>query len=374
MINPAFFYTIMTRHQVEFFTGVPDSLLKDICAYITDSVPKKNHVIAANEGNAVALAAGYHMATRKIPLIYMQNSGLGNAVNPLLSLVDEKVYSIPVLLMIGWRGQPGVKDEPQHIKQGAVTIDLLNAMKIPYTILNMDEKMVEQQIQSAISHVKKYNCPYAFVVQKGIFKKYSIREETQASYEMCREDAIKLIISHLSGNEVIVSTTGKTSRELFECRKALNQTHHTDFLTVGSMGHASQIALGIALQKPQKKIICLDGDGALLMHMGGMAIVGSMMPENFIHIVINNGAHESVGGQPTVGFGIDFPNLALANNYKMAIKIETFEQLKVALKNISPDSCPALLEVRVRTGSREDLGRPTIKPVENKVAFMKNLD
>ena len=374
MIKPAFFYDRLTQHQVEFFTGVPDSLLKDICAYITDNTPVKNHIISVNEGNAIAIATGYHMATRKIPLVYMQNSGIGNAVNPLLSLVDEKVYSIPMLIMIGWRGQPGVKDEPQHIKQGEVTLDLLDAMKIPYTILSKDKMEVEQQIQNAITRVKQNNAPYAILVKKGTFEKYSIKQKIKISYEMCREDAVKQIVNQLSGDEVIISTTGKTSRELFEYRTELNHPHHADFLTVGSMGHASQIALGIALQKPNKKIICLDGDGALLMHMGGLSIVGSMMPKNFIHIVVNNGAHESVGGQPTVGFNIDMPNLALANNYKMALSVETVEELNNALKSISADTCPALIEVKVRVGSRNDLGRPTVNPAENKVAFMKNLE
>lgn len=374
MIRPQFFYSCLLQHQVEFFTGVPDSLLKDICGYIADNTSAQNHVISANEGNAIAIAAGYYMATGKIPLVYMQNSGIGNAVNPLLSLVDEKVYGIPMLVMIGWRGEPGTQDEPQHIKQGEVTLDLLEAMKIPYSILRLDEIEVEKQIQKAIVHVTNNNAPYAIVVKKGTFAKYSFKVTINNTYELKREDVIKQIVDQLTGEEVIVSTTGKTSRELFEYRAELKHPHHSDFLTVGSMGHANQIALGIAMQKPNKKIICFDGDGALLMHMGGLSIIGNLAPKNFIHIVINNGAHESVGGQPSVAFGVDIPKLALANNYKMALSAVTIQELNYALKSITEDACPALIEVKVKMGSRDDLGRPTVKPKDNKAAFMKNLE
>ena len=373
MINTETFYTWFGNHGIEFFSGVPDSLLKDICAYITDNTPKSKHIIAANEGNAVGLASGYHLATGKIPLVYMQNSGMGNAVNPLLSLTDKKVYNVPVLLMIGWRGEPGVKDEPQHVTQGAVTTDLLEAMKIPYVILDHQEDAAELQFREAMETIKKNNQPFALLVKKGTFSKYKIKKEISNEYTLSREAAIKRIIDQLNGDEVIVSTTGKTSRELFEYREQLNQHHKNDFLTVGSMGHSSQIALGIALNRPEKKIICIDGDGALLMHAGGMSVIGGESPENYLHIVINNGAHESVGGQPTVGFLLDIPAIAMANNYKKAISVSTVSELDQALKELRLYS-PALLEIKVRVGSRDDLGRPTIKPVDNKIDFMKNLN
>lgn len=374
MIRPEKFYQWLTENQVDFFCGVPDSLLKDICAYITDNAPAQNHVITANEGNAIALAAGYHMATRNIPLVYMQNSGIGNAVNPLLSLTDKQVYNIPVLLMIGWRGEPGTKDEPQHITQGEVTLDLLKAMQIPYLILSADENEAKAQVQQALSDIKTTHQPLALVVRKSVFESYKIKSIQETNFELSREEAIKLIVNHLNGHEVIVSTTGKTSRELFEYRKQLNQSHFSDFLTVGCMGHANQIALGIALSKPNKRIICIDGDGALLMHMGSLAINGKMQPKNFVHFIINNGAHESVGGQPTVGFDVDIPALALACNYKKAISVSTSADLDKVLKSIHPDDCPALIEIKVRMASRDDLGRPTIKPVDNKKDFMKNLE
>lgn len=374
MISPKNFFDKLVESNVDFFSGVPDSLLKDICAYITDNAPQKKHIIAANEGNAVALASGYHMATRKIPLVYMQNSGIGNAVNPLLSLADRKVYSIPMLLMIGWRGKPGIKDEPQHITQGEVTLDLLGAMKIPYQVLNTDETKALAQVENMLEDIIKENLPHALVIEKGTFEKYSIKGKIESELELTREEAIKLIVNNLKGEEIIVSTTGKTSRELFEYRRSLKQPHHFDFLTVGSMGHSNQIALGIAIGKPDKKVICLDGDGALLMHAGSMAIIGSQAPKNFLHIIINNGAHESVGGQPTVGFEMDIPAIALANNYKSAISVTTANELTAALANLSADKYPALVEVKVQVGSRDDLGRPTIKPVDNKKEFMNNLN
>jgi len=374
MISPEKFYKILNDNTIDFFTGVPDSLLKDICAYITDNTPKDRNIIAANEGNAIGLAAGYHMATGNIPMVYLQNSGIGNTVNPLLSLTDKKVYNIPVLLMIGWRGEPNKKDEPQHITQGEVTLDLLNAMHIPYLVLEGDAEAIEKQLNKAINTIKTSGSSFAIVVKKGIFEKYSIQEKLENSYELSREDAIKIIVDQLDGSEVIVSTTGKTSRELFEYREELKQTHDKDFLTVGSMGHSNQIALGIAISKPKKKVICIDGDGAMLMHMGSLAIVGNLAPKNYLHIVINNGAHESVGGQPTVSFGIDIPAIAKANGYKFARSVSNHDELVNVLNNINSENYPALIEVKVKMGSRDNLGRPTINPADNKAYFMKNLE
>ena len=373
MVNTEFFYNSLVKKGVDFYSGVPDSLLQDICAFITDNAPKSNHIIAANEGNSVGLAAGYHMATGKIPMVYMQNSGLGNVVNPLLSLTDEKVYKIPLLLMIGWRGEPGVKDEPQHVTQGELTLGLLETMKIPYKILSPEQAEAEEQINQIISEIESSGTPHALIIRKGTFEKYSIKSPVKSNYEMTREQAIEIIVNELTDNDIIVSTTGKTSRELFEIREAKGQTHSADFLTVGSMGHASQIALGIAIAKPQRTVLCIDGDGALLMHMGSLAINGAMKAENVIHIVINNGAHESVGGQPTVGFNIDVPAIAKANGYSSAMSIETSEELQKVAKTIHNIKGPVLIEIKTKTGSRDDLGRPTISPVDNKTDFMKNL-
>ncbi len=373
MINPEFFYSLLVKKCIDFYCGVPDSLLKDICAFITDNTSKTHHIITANEGNAVGLAAGYHMATGKIPMVYMQNSGLGNIVNPLLSLTDQKVYNIPLFLMIGWRGEPNVADEPQHITQGELTLSLLETMNIPYVILSSEEFEAEKQIEEIIASIETLGTPHALIVRKGIFEKYSIKSPIKSNYEMTREQAIEIIINELIDSNIVVSTTGKTSRELFEIREAKGQPHNADFLTVGSMGHANQIALGIAIAKPQRTVLCIDGDGALLMHMGSLAINGAAKAENLIHIVINNGAHESVGSQPTVGFNIDFPTIAKANGYSSAISVQTKKELQKIAKTIHNIKGPTLIEIKTKIGSRDDLGRPTILPIDNKIAFMKNL-
>ena len=280
MIASEDFYNVLIQNDISFFSGVPDSLLKSICAFFTDQVSPENHIISANEGGAVALGTGYHLATGKIPLIYMQNSGIGNAINPLLSLVDKKVYNIPMLLMIGWRGEPGIKDEPQHIKQGEVTTELLKAMHIPFEILPEDYGKAKVIMEKSISYIKENNSPLAFIIRKGLFEPYQLKKKLETSFEMNREDAVKIIVDSLESDDIIISTTGKTSRELFEYRKELGQNHHNDFLTVGSMGHASQIALGIALNKPYKNIYCFDGDGATLMHTGSLGIIGDLAPKN----------------------------------------------------------------------------------------------
>jgi len=275
MISCKKFYDYLAKGEIDFFTGVPDSLLKDICAYVSDNAPQKRNIIAANEGNAVALAAGYYLATGKIGLVYMQNSGLGNAVNPLTSLADPEVYSVPMLLLIGWRGEPGVKDEPQHVKMGKVTLNLLETLGMPYRILDED---YENKINDAIEYMKNNKAPYALVVKKGVFEEYKLQKKVKTNYELNREGAIKTVVQLLDEMDVVVSTTGKTSRELFELRDSNKQGHEKDFLTVGSMGHSSSIALGIALEKPNRNVYCFDGDGALIMHMGALSTIGNLKP------------------------------------------------------------------------------------------------
>jgi len=374
MIKPEVFYKWLTDADIDFFSGVPDSLLKDICAYITDNTPPERHIIAANEGNSIALTAGYHMASGTIPMVYMQNSGLGNTINPLLSLTDKQVYDIPILMMIGWRGEPGKNDEPQHVTQGRLTLELLDTMEVPYQILSDNAEEAKVQFDFAIAHISENNQPYALVIRKGLFESYTLKTTIYSSYSLMREEAIKKIVEKLSGNEIIVSTTGKTSRELFEIREAFGQGHDSDFLTVGCMGHANQIAVGMAIAKPNCKVICIDGDGALLMHMGSLAINGAVSPKNFVHIVINNGAHESVGGQPTVADGIDLVKIAEANNYASAVSVSSSEALDGILSDIGTMEGPALIEIKTKVGSRDDLGRPTVKPVDNKTALMQNFD
>jgi len=369
MLRPSFFIDTLREQGIDFFAGVPDSLLKNICAYIADNIDDKHNIITANEGGAVALAAGYHLATGKVGCVYMQNSGEGNAVNPLASLTDKEVYHIPVLLLIGWRGRPGIHDEPQHVKQGKITTGLLNVLGINYEVLNKEEDFAKKQIDKAINSICTTGEAFALVVEKDTFDSYTLQNIVKNDYQMSREEAIQTVAASIPDNAVIVSTTGMISRELFEYRAAMGQGHERDFLTVGSMGHASMIALGIALQHPERKVYCFDGDGASIMHMGNMAIVGSKQPDNYVHIVFNNGAHDSVGGQPTVGHEIDLVEIAYAMHYQHACCVWNKEMLDKALNDMFTDGLQ-LIEVRVKKGNRKDLGRPTTTPIQNKKALM----
>jgi phosphonopyruvate decarboxylase len=373
MINCETFFNEIAGIGIDFFTGVPDSTLKDFCTYVSDRTGSGSHVIAANEGGAVALACGRYLATGKPGLVYMQNSGLGNAANPLVSLADPLVYRIPMLLLVGYRGEPGgKKDEPQHTKQGRITIGFLDTLGIACEILPNTIEEASASLMRAASELKKGHV-YALVVRPGTFEPYeSLRIDPDKS-DIGREKAIVAAASGLGSDCVIVSTTGKISRELYEYRVRTGGSHDGDFLTVGSMGHSSQIALGIALAKPDKKVYCFDGDGALIMHMGALAIAGQARSANFKHIVFNNGAHESVGGQPTAGFEIDIPAIAKACGYSHTWRVTKWSELDMSLDALADSTGPALLEIVVITGSREDLGRPKHTPEEIKTLFMDNL-
>jgi phosphonopyruvate decarboxylase len=372
MLSPERFFKLLRKENIEFFSGVPDSMFKSFCAYVADNSAADHHIIAANEGNALSLGIGYHLATNRIPLIYMQNSGFGNILNPLLSLADPDVYSIPMLLMIGWRGEPNVPDEPQHKKQGRVTIKLLETLEIPYQILSADftHEQAKVVVQEAINISETRNQPYVLLVRKNSFDSYESKEERQAKFPLLREQAIKLIVEELENEDIVVATTGVASRELFEYRESLGQGHEKDFLTVGGMGHANQVALGIAMQKPDRRVFCFDGDGAMLMHMGSLAVNGKSGCDNFKHIIINNGAHDSVGGQPTVGHNIDIKAIAQAVGYKNVFQGNTKSAIKKALGKIKKNDGMSFLEIRVKKGFRSDLGRPSTTPLENKKALM----
>ena len=372
MIRPEFFIEKLRENGIDCFAGVPDSLLKNICAYITDHCDAEHNIIAANEGAAVGLAAGHYLATGQPACVYMQNSGEGNIINPLASLTDPEVYNIPVLLLIGWRGRPGVHDEPQHVKQGKVTTGLLNTMGVNFDVLSKEEDKAEKQIAKAIDALKKKDV-YALVIEKDTFEDYKLQNVEKNELTMSREEAIQTVAAALGEKDCIVSTTGMISRELFEYRVAMNQGHERDFLTVGSMGHASQIALGIAMAKPDRKVWCFDGDGAAIMHMGSMAIVANKAPKNYVHVVFNNGAHDSVGGQPTVGLKIDFPLVARAVGYSHTYSISTKKDLLDVLNEIEKNNDLSLIEVRVKKGNRKDLGRPTTTPIQNKESLMRFL-
>ena len=377
MIRPEFFIEALREKGIDCFAGVPDSLLKNICAYITDHFDAQHNIIAANEGAAVGLAAGHYLATGQPACVYMQNSGEGNIINPLASLTDQEVYNIPVLLLIGWRGRPGVHDEPQHVKQGKVTTGLLNVMGVNYEVLSKEEDKAEKQIVKAIKALQNKEV-FALVIEKDTFEDYKLQNVEVNDLAMSREEAIQTVAAALGVKDCIVSTTGMISRELFEYRAAKGQGHEKDFLTVGSMGHASQIALGIAMAKPDRKVWCFDGDGAAIMHMGSMAIVAQKAPKNYVHVVFNNGAHDSVGGQPTVGLKIDLPAVAKAVGYKAAISVSSKEELEKELSvlnsQLSTLGSPILLEIKVKKGNRKDLGRPTTTPSQNKEALMAFLE
>ena len=359
----------------DFYTGVPDSQLKALCNYLmnTYGIDKNHHIIAANEGNCVGLAAGYHLATSKVPVVYMQNSGEGNIINPVASLLNEKVYNIPMIFVIGWRGEPGVHDEPQHIYQGEVTIKLLEDMGIESFIISSDTTKEElEKIMKKFNKLLDKGHQVAFVVRKNALE-YDEKVEYKNDYEMKREEIIEHIVK-VSGKDPIISTTGKASRELFEIRERNNQSHEYDFLTVGSMGHSSSIALGVAINKPDKKIWCIDGDGALLMHMGSMAVIGSLKPKNLVHILINNSSHETVGGMPTATKKLKVKKLAKACHYKKRFSVDNFKDLDEALKEAKESNELTFIEVKTAIGARSDLGRPTTTAKENKENFMNYLE
>lgn len=372
MIQPKKIFESITGRGSTFFAGVPDSLLKNLCVCVDDLLPASQHVIAANEGGAVAVATGNYLATGNVPVVYMQNSGIGNAVNPLLSLADSSVYSIPMLVLIGWRGEPGVQDEPQHGKQGSVTTKMLDAMDIPYSVLSDTEDQYDDILDVAYSYMSKKSAPYVILVKKNTFEKYNVENkdvQTEVKETMTREEVLSEVLDAFPDNVIYVGTTGKLSRELFELRESRSEGHEKDFLTVGSMGHASQIALGIAEQTKGKTVVCLDGDGAALMHLGGMATIGDRAPENLIHIIFNNGTHDSVGGQDVTGKKVDYVSLAKSVGYKNASSVSDKECLNKEIQKALGGKKPVLIECKIRMGTRSDLGRPTISPKDNKVDF-----
>ena len=370
MLNPKDLFDSLKLRDVGLFTGVPDSLLSNFCAYVDDHTTNQEHIIAANEGNAVALATGYHLATGKVSVVYMQNSGLGNTINPLTSIADTEVYGIPMLLIIGWRGEPNVHDEPQHIKQGRITCKQLDVLEIPYQIVD-EHSVIEVILDDAFQKIRETNAPVALVVKKNVFSEYKSQSQQAPIYSLIRETALEHVLSLMDENALVISTTGKTSRELFELREKHGESQR-DFLTVGGMGHTASIALGVALGQSNKQVICFDGDGSLLMHMGAMPIIGQLSPTNFIHILLNNAAHESVGGQPTVAGGMDFERIATGCGYKAYFCAHDQSSLNKAWQSLKLLDGAIFLEIKIQIGSRANLGRPSSTPQENKSFFMNH--
>lgn len=360
---------------IDFFTGVPDSQLKGLCdeLYARYGTRGRQHIVAHNEGGAIGLCAGHYLATGRPGLCYMQNSGLGNAVNPLASLMDGAVYGIPCLMVIGWRGEPGVHDEPQHVKQGKITLGQLELMGIPYRILDRetDEESFRADFAAMKAEMERGRCA-AFVVRKGGLTT-GAKPDYRNGYEITREAALEILTEEAGDGDAFVCTTGKLSREVFEIRERKGQGHGKDFLTVGSMGHASMIALGIAEEKPERRVWCLDGDGAALMHLGAMEIIGQRKPRNLIHAVMNNGAHETVGGMPVCCGEMDLGGAARNAGYARVIRAESAEEIRKAAREAQAGEGPVFLEIRCANGARADLGRPTTTPGENRDAFMSFL-
>lgn len=370
MVEPKAFCELLEQFGLSFFCGVPDSLLKNLCTFVDATYSKEQHVITANEGNAVGLAAGCYLGSGKPAVVYMQNSGLGNAVNPLTSLADSAVYSIPMLLVIGWRGEPGVKDEPQHVKQGEISEEMLRVLGIPYVVLDGESKFFNP-MQDLLSKMESQSRPVAVLVRKNTFAKPESTTMNSSAFTLSRERALESVLQQLHPNDLVVATTGKTSREVFEIRKKLGQPTN-DFLTVGGMGHTSSIALGVAATCQSKRVICLDGDGSILMHMGALPIIADVRPRNLVHVLLNNQAHESVGGQPTVAGSIDFQQLAKAVGYQAYFCITEEGTLDNIWREAQDLAGPILMEIKISQGSREDLGRPTSTPIENKQLFMQH--
>lgn len=355
MVNLDNLFQAFDKMGVKFFTGVPDSLLNDFSLYLTQNIPDTQHVMAANEGNAVGIATGNYMATGNIPLVYMQNSGIGNATNPLLSLTHPCVYSIPMVLVIGWRGDPSIKDHAQHKKQGELTPVLMKDMDIPYEILE-DENKVISQFEWAVKKAKEISSPVALIVKKGILAQKEKHQKYPESQLMSREEAISVVIDVMGKEAVYLATTGRATRELHEQLTLHEIAHDVEFLNVGAMGHLSSIGLGMALGAPKKKIVVFDGDAAAVMHMGSLATNGRYHPHNLLHIVLNNGVNESVGGQKSAGQIIDLTTIAKACGYTTyPCFIDNTDDLRKCAQLFSQKGGLTFADVRLRQGIRKDM-------------------
>ena len=327
------------------------------------------HIVGANEGGAVALALGISSGDTKDSSRLFAELGIRQHHQSLLSLADKEVYSDPHAACHWLAGEPGVHDEPQHKKQGRVMLPMLKAMEIPYSILGPEVDNGDAMWQMHWHMFEKPARPLPSSLRRKPSKLSRLRG-LNPGISLSREEAIKQVLEVMDKSDMVVATTGMPSREVYECRAKKGEGHQRDFLTVGGMGHASQIALGIALQKPERSIYCLDGDGALLMHMGALAINGTFKAKNLKHIILNNGAHDSVGGQPTVGLSIDLLSVAHAVGYQYAARTQTRQELHSSLRILKDSIGPSLLEIRVRRGARKDLGRPATTPAQNKNVFM----
>ena len=373
MIEQTHLFNNLHEIGLDFFTGVPDSLLNDFCLYLVNNLPDNQHIMAANEGNAIGIAAGYHMATGKLPVVYMQNSGIGNATNPLLSLTHPCVYSIPMILVIGWRGDPAIKDHAQHKKQGELTTVLMDDMDIPYDVLDSDETVVEKFAWAA-KKAKEINSPVALIAKKAILTQKEKKQEYADSKLMNREEAISAVLDVFGKDAIYLATTGRATRELHEQVAIHGLSDEIEFLNVGAMGHLSSIGLGLAMGSPDKKIVVFDGDAAAVMHMGSLATNGRYQPSNLIHIVLNNGVNESVGGQLSSGQLIDLTTVAKGCGYITLEKfVESKDDLQNAVRQMARDNKLSFIDVHVRQGIRKDMPGLKIEHQTAKESLMNNL-
>lgn len=374
MVNQDKLFSSLQDLGIRFFTGVPDSLLNDFCLYLCRNYDREHHVMAANEGNAIGIATGNYMATGHIPVVYMQNSGIGNATNPLLSLAHQTVYSVPMILVIGWRGDPEVKDHAQHKKQGELTPVLMKDMDIPYEILDDDETVIEK-FAWAHQTAKEISSPVALIAKKGILTQKEKHQEYPESTLMNREEAIAAVIDVFGSNAIYLATTGRATRELHEQLKQKGIAEGHEFLNVGSMGHVSSVALGMAIACPERKIVVFDGDAAAVMHMGSLATIGRYQPKNLIHIVLNNGVNESVGGQPSAGQVIDLTAIAKSCGYiTPSIVVEKSMDLKTMVEILADADRPGFIDVHVRQGIRQDMPKLDINHHKDIWSLMSNLN
>ncbi|WP_315122280.1 phosphonopyruvate decarboxylase [uncultured Clostridium sp.] len=376
MIEPKRFHALLEEAGIKFYTGVPDSLLNDFCLYLSNNMSKDQHIIAANEGNAIAIAAGYYLATGTVPLVYMQNSGIGNSLNPLISLTNKETYEIPIVLLIGWRGSPDIDDWSHHKKQGEQTTILMEALDIPYRILEGDGDKVFDLVKWATETALQQSCPTAILVKKGVLakdKKENLLLQ-ESVYSMSRENAIECIINLLPQDTIFVVTTGRATREIFEIRNKYGKGHECDFLNVGAMGHASSIALGLSVGNKNRLVVCLDGDASAIMHLGSFITAGTSGQSNLLHIVLNNGAHESVGGQPSAGYKVNFTGMAENAGYKtVGHAVKDREGLEKAVEKLMEANGPAFIDMRIRKGIREDIPNLNVLLSDAKKQLMEEL-
>ena len=376
MIDIERFHNFLYEQGVKFMTGVPDSHLNDFCLYAA-KLPKERNIIAANEGNAIGLAAGNYFATGNVPLVYMQNSGMGNTVNPLLSLTNKEVYSVPMVLLIGWRGDPAVNDHPHHKMQGELTPVLLDAMRIPYKVIEDDSESAYEVTKWAIEKAKEIEGPTALIAKKNILaqpkKKVGVLEHDV--FELSREDAIRCVLESIPDNSICIATTGRATRELYEQRELKGMPHDTDYLNIGSMGHGSSVAMGIAIARKKRLVVTFDGDAAVIMHMGALTTVGKHKQSNMLHVILNNGMHESVGGQPSAGHIANLTQIAENSGYETIGKpVITEEEVKNAVEELLKKEGPKFLDIHIRMGIRNDIPLLHVDHKMTKRALMKELE